>query len=156
MRTKILTIVTMAFAAMMITGVMTASVSAQKKAVKKGPKTYRVHSARGSAGRGGADPNIKHEESANDPNDKSTRGTTRGGSGCRVHFDNSTSWFVKVYVDGVFRGTMDGWDAGDVYVGAGDTEVYARADFTDGSYRFWGPKTYDCPGGYFVNFVMIP
>jgi hypothetical protein len=128
----------------------------------KTAKTVDIKSTRGDATRGGADKNIKQGEMANDPKAKIDApaakggGTTRGGGGCRVEMDNSTSWYVKVYVDGIFRGTMDPWGDSYVYVYPGDTTIYARADFTDGSYKYWGPRTSYCGNGDIFPYRMLP
>jgi hypothetical protein len=54
--------------------------------------------------------------------------------------DNSTPWYIDVYVDGSFRGTMGPWDDAQAYAIAGNTRLYARAEFDDGSVRTWGPN----------------
>jgi hypothetical protein len=105
------------------------------------------------------DANIKHGEMANNPSAKRgappTKGGVRSAGGCRVQFDNSTDLYIKVYVDGSFRGTMGPWDDSYVYVLPGITRVYARADYTDGSFRYWGPKEYDCGNDEYINFRMV-
>lgn len=127
----------------------------------KTAKTVEIKSTRGTIKRG-ADKNIKKAETANDPKAKIDApaakggGTTRGGGGCRVEIDNSTQWYVKVYVDGIFRGTMDPWGDSYVYVYPGDTTIYARADFTDGSYKYWGPRTSYCGSGDIFPYRMLP
>lgn len=96
----------------------------------------------------------KAGESANPPAGKAgTRSSA--AAGCRVELDNSTGWFIKVYVDGVFRGTMGKWDDSYLTVLPGETTVYARADFDDGSYKYWGPKLYSCGPGKIIYFKMI-
>ena len=60
----------------------------------------------------GEDPNIKNDKETNDPNSElaapEQKGgpKTRGGGYCEVRFDNRTKWFVKLYVDGTYRGTI--------------------------------------------------
>lgn len=108
----------------------------------------------------GEDPNIKHGEAANDPNKKvqpppSKGGTkARGGYYCEVRVDNWTQWYIKIYVDGDYRGTVGPYDDGVVNVYPGETQVYGRADFNDGSSLSWGPKTYSCGSNQFIYFKM--
>jgi hypothetical protein len=68
--------------------------------------------------------------------------------------DNWTGWYVKVYVDGSFRGSVGPFDDGTVYVGSGATTVYARADFTDGSYKYWGSRVVNCPRGGTFSWTL--
>ncbi|RYD94361.1 MAG: hypothetical protein EOP50_09650 [Sphingobacteriales bacterium] len=72
-----------------------------------------------SKGRG-ANPNIKKDAPTTDVMTKGTK--TRGA--CSITVDNWTSLYVKVYVDGVYRGTVDAWGKGTVTVGDGYTTVY--------------------------------
>ncbi|RZL35965.1 MAG: hypothetical protein EOO96_07955 [Pedobacter sp.] len=69
----------------------------------------------------GANPNIKVDAPTSDakPVVKS-RGTT-----CSVKFDNFTGLYIKVYVDGYYKGTLDAWGAGTVTVASGYTTIYA-------------------------------
>jgi hypothetical protein len=73
---------------------------------------------------------------------------------CRVDVDNWTQWKVQVYVDGTFRGMVSPWGDGTTYTGAGPTRVYVRAEFTDGTYKYWGPRNYDCYGGQRIYFRL--
>lgn len=97
-------------------------------------------------------PNVKGEEPEDivQPADKG--GRTRGSS-CYVHFDNWTSWIIDCYVDGRYRGDVAGYGDGSVTVGAGDTRVYAVAEFTDGSKVSYGPITRYCSNAVF-NFII--
>ncbi len=153
MKNKLMAVIVAFFSMFLLMGLMTVEISAQK------PES--IKSTRAEKGRGDADPNIKQGETTNSAKSKietppAKGGTTRGGGGCRVEFDNSTAWYIKVYVDGIFRGTMGPWDDSYVYVIPGITKVYARAEFDDGSYRYWGPKSYDCGPGESINFRMLP
>jgi len=106
------------------------------------------------------DPNIISDSPVNDPNAKidppPAKGgpVSRGGAACEVRFDNSTKLFIKVYIDGKYRGTIGPYDDAIGYAIPGETRVYARADFDDGSYVYWGPKTYDCNSGQYIYFKM--
>ena len=57
--------------------------------------------------------------------------------------DNHTTLYVKIYVDGDFRGTVEPW--GDLYLTnlCGSTVLYARAYYDDGTYDYWGPTSHN-------------
>lgn len=161
MKTKILTLVNLVFALLLITAVSTIDTSAQDGKDKKGKQKggdIVLKSTRGAAERGKADANIKQDQAPNDAKMKmdkpAAKGGTTRGRGCRVDFDNRTAWAIKLFVDGSFRGVLGAYGDASVYVAGGDTSVYARADFTDGTFLYWGPKLYDCPGGNYIRFRM--
>jgi hypothetical protein len=110
----------------------------------------------------GADANIKSDKETNDPNAQFAAPTkkggakTRGGGYCEVRFDNRSQWFVKLYIDGTYRGTLSPYGDSVGYTMPGETTVYARADFDDGSYYYWGPKGYDCGPNQYIYFRMNP
>jgi hypothetical protein len=110
----------------------------------------------------GEDPNIKSDTETNDPKsnlaapEQKGGAKTRGGGYCEVRFDNRTRWFVKLFVDGVYRGTLSPFGDSIAYTGAGATRVYARAEFDDGSYLYWGPSDYSCYSGEYIYFRMNP
>jgi hypothetical protein len=106
------------------------------------------------------DPNIKRDSEVNDPNAKidppPAKGgpVSRGGAACEVQFDNWTKYRIKVFIDGEYRGTIGPFDEAIGNTIPGETVVYARADFTDGTYIYWGPKTYNCNSGQYIYFKM--
>lgn len=108
----------------------------------------------------GADSNIKEDKQTNDPNaqtpapPKKGGPKTRGAGYCEVRFDNRTNLFIKLYVDGAFKGVLSPYGDAVVYVGAGGTRVYARAEFDDGSALYWGPSNYDCYSGQYIYYKM--
>src|SRR5882762_686300 len=110
----------------------------------------------------GADPNIKSDKQTNDPNspmaapEKKGGAKTRGGFLCEVRFDNRTKWFIKLYVDGNFRGTISPFGDAVAYALPGETRVYGRADFDDGTYLYWGPQNYACGPNHYIDFRMNP
>lgn len=121
-------------------------------------KSTKVESGRGST----SDPNIKDDSMLNSasqefaaPKEKGGNTNTRGAAGvCRVVLDNQTKLKIKIFVDGSFRGTMAPYGDSVTYTGAGPTRVYARADFDDGSFVYWGPSDYMCYAGQTINFRM--
>jgi hypothetical protein len=110
----------------------------------------------------GDDSNVKDDKETNDPNsqlaapEQKGGAKTRGGGSCEVRFDNRTRWFVKLYVDGTYRGTISPYGDGVAYTGAGSTRVYARAQFDTGDYLYWGPSDYSCYSGEYIYFRMNP
>jgi hypothetical protein len=91
-------------------------------------------------------PKYTRKEEKNDP--KGAKVAKRAGEfTCDVHVDNRTNWVIhRVYIDGRYRGSVG--RLGDLYeydVLSGPTELYAEADFTDRSIRYWGPRTVNCP-----------
>lgn len=58
-----------------------------------------------------------------------------------VNYDNWTDLYIKTYVNGRYQGTVAPWGNLKIYISSGRTyRLYARADFTDGSYIYWGPR----------------
>ena len=109
---------------------------------KKNSVTTRASTGRGTAT---SDQNIKTGTATNTKGEAvaapvSKGGVrTRGADLCALHVDNRTGLYVNLYTDGNFRGTISPY--GDLvgWVGCGSTVFYARADYSDGSYDFWGP-----------------
>ena len=86
-------------------------------------------------------PNIKSEAPATDaeiPKPAITRGS------CTVSFSNSTGYYVKVYIDGNYKGTLAPYESGSVTVYSGYTTVYCIT--TGGTYD-WSAQG-DCSGTY--------
>lgn len=110
-------------------------------------------------GTGSEDKNITTNRGKNSMNSKSTKGMTRGAGQktCYIDINNRTDYVIDIYVDGKFRGTMAEFDSSYTTTGSGTTNIYAKAEFDDGSYLYWGPRDYACGSnakdGY-VNFVM--
>lgn len=109
-----------------------------------------------------SDPNIKEGESLNNPNGPKTPPMSKGGgtskgasSDCEVQFDNRTDLNVKTYVNGRYRGAMGGYDDALLHLYPGYVTVYARADFSDGTYLSWGPQSYTCSENQFIYFKMV-
>ena len=116
------------------------------QAQKKPDLTSRSSEGRGTAT---SDDNIKTAAGANDkasvipaPPGKGGAPATRGtGQGtCTLMVDNRTGLWIDLYTDGNYRGQVSPYGDMVGYVGCGSTTFYARAPFSDGSYRFWGPS----------------
>jgi hypothetical protein len=135
-------------------GLAFASVSvtlAGKQAQTPGKQTVsdKAQSARGS---GDNDANVKTKAGPNDPAAKFPAPAGKGGdktrgAACTVNFDNWTSWYIEVYVDGNYWGVVGPWSDMDTIAGNGAT----RALFRDGSMKYWGPRNMNCAqGGYYT------
>lgn len=106
------------------------------------PKKQKVMVARHvDEARKAKNPNIKSEAPAADA-EMAKPSLTRGS--CTVTFTNSTGYYVKVYVDGNYKGTIAPYDNGNVTVYSGYTTVYCIT--TGGTYD-WSAQG-DCSGTY--------
>jgi hypothetical protein len=81
------------------------------------------------------------------PADKGGKTRGAGPLPCGVHIDNRTSWFIRIYVDGDYKGTVNQYGDLTGITGNGPTSVYAVALFDDGSEKYWGPHVFDCEAG---------
>lgn len=109
------------------------------------PRTVDAKAIKGAKG---PDQNIKQDDAANMKGAKGMRlappskgGPVPKGDAGIIHVDNHTTLYVKIYVDGDFRGTVEPW--GDLYLTnlCGSTVLYARAYYDDGTYDYWGPTS---------------
>ena len=117
------------------------------------PKTGSAKAAQSRGDSSGPDENIKHGRAANDPNAKEEAPPEKGGPKtrqgyCFVHIDNRTPYFAEIYTDGNYRGEIPKYGDLTGYVGCGNTNFYARAAFTDGTYKTWGPSLYYVDGSF--------
>lgn len=109
----------------------------------------------------GADPNIKSDEIVNvkgQDNSNATQPSNKGGASrggtCYTNFDNYTSWNVNVYVDGNAVGYVGGYGEGGVFVGEGETQMYAVIRWDDGSSISYGPVSDFCGFGDIMTFEI--
>jgi hypothetical protein len=118
------------------------AVSAQ--ATKAKPKAME---SKATANRGaGADANIKNDDVKNKAGGadmavppRKGGAKTRGAAVGTLHIDNRTSWYIRIYVDGDYRGTIA--PMGDWYLDGGcdSYRLYAVANFDNGSTYSFGP-----------------
>lgn len=122
------------FVAMLLALTTTLSIAQSKKPTKK----VEVQSKQVTRSRGN-NPNIKMDEPMTDK-PVAEPAKSRGVMLCSVHFDNRTGLYIRIYVDGNYKGTMEPW--GDRYVSVGDgyTTIYCVS--TGGS-REWSASG-DC------------
>ena len=81
---------------------------------------------------------------ANEKNPKpeiKTRGDVYGSNYSDIIIDNYTGYSIDIYVDGSFRGTIAPYDKKVTWAVPGNTSLYGKAVFDDGSYLYWGPYT---------------
>lgn len=148
---------------------MSSTAFAQVKQTKSNKKKKQVgDEVKGTKGMSNSkgsdsDPNIKQGEMMNDMDALMGLPTAKGGGkgkgaayDCEVQLDNWTAYNVKIYINGNYRGVLSGGGESTLYYTPGQTTIYARADFTDGSYYTWGPKTYSCGANQFIYFKMNP
>lgn len=105
------------------------------------------------AAAGTEDANIKSPGVTNTMDKPALAPKNKGGDAaakgtCYVQLDNWTPWYVNYYVDGSYQGTVPPW--GELWGSAisGRTRLYARADFDDGTYLYWGPSYFSCFGSH--------
>lgn len=89
----------------------------------------------------GSNPNIKVDAPATDV--ELAKPSKERGS-CTVAFTNNTGYYVKIYVDGSYKGTLSPYESGSVTVYSGYTTIYCIT--TGGTYD-WSAAG-DCTGTY--------
>ena len=94
-------------------------------------------------------PNIKINAPDNDKNplpasSKKNSKKTNNAKECEIIFDNYTGYFIEVYIDGIYRGTVGEWGTLYVTVKGGYTKVYA---ITTGGTKEWKADG-NCDGNY--------
>lgn len=93
----------------------------------------------------GEDKNVTQTRSKNSPN-KTEKTNPKGGGQrtCSIDLVNKTQWVIDIYIDGKYRGTMDEYASNFTTTGSGATRLYARAEFDNGEYIYWGPREITC------------
>lgn len=91
----------------------------------------------------------------NNPAPVSTsRGDVYGPDYSDVLIDNWTGYYIDIYVNGNYRGTVSPYEKRVTWAIPGTNTLYAKAVFNDGSYLYWGPKvTYT---GYTYTWKLNP
>jgi len=119
---------------------------------KKEEKQVDNQSARGE---GKSDENVQTPKAKNDPQASNqapeNRGDVYGSDYCDVKLRNYTGYYIDIYVDGSFRGTLGPWEDRVSWAIPGKTKLYGRADFDDGSWLYWGPIEAECSYEYTWN-----
>jgi hypothetical protein len=117
-------------------------IAASIKVTAQPPKIQKVMVAKHvDAAKKAKNPNIKAEEPSTDVEMKKPD-ANRGS--CTVNLSNSTGYYVKVYIDGNYKGTLAPYESGTVTVYSGYTTVYCIT--TGGTYD-WSAQG-NCDGSY--------
>jgi hypothetical protein len=108
-------------------------------------KTVEAHSSKGMKG---PDANVKMDLAPNKQGAKAVAPPSKGGPKSKgasgtAHIDNRTNWYVNVYLNGSFGGTVEPWGDLYLYSACGTNTLYAKAPFDDGTYIYWGPTSDD-------------
>ncbi len=129
----------------------------------KQAKSVEVKGTKKEAGGKGAedDPNIKEGFTENDPDTPMTVPASKGGGGakggggnCKITLDNFTNYAVQIYINGVYKGVLYGGNESTLYYTPGSVAIYAKAPFSDGSFTYWGPTTYDCGDNQYIYYKL--
>lgn len=134
----------------------------KSKTYKKASESEVTSTKMEATGKGMADdPNIKQEFEPNDPDTPMTVPASKGGGGskgaggnCKVMLDNYTNYAVEIYINGDYKGVLYGGSESTLYYTPGSVTIYAKAPFSDGSYKYWGPTTYSCGSNQYVYYKM--
>lgn len=84
----------------------------------------------------------------------SSRGDVYGADYSDVVIDNWTGYYIDIYVNGNYRGTISPYDKKVTWAIPGVNTLYAKAVFNDGSYLYWGPKV--TATGYQYTWKLNP
>ena len=125
------------------------SVSGQQKSHKK-KQTIQTKSSSSPSDEVTA---LKRPENEKNPAPEAkSRGDVYGSSYSDIIVNNYTGYSIDIYVNGSFRGTIAAYDKRVTWAVPGNTRLYGKAYFADGSYLYWGPTvTYT---GYEYNWKL--
>jgi len=84
----------------------------------------------------------------------SSRGEVYGANYSDVVVDNWTGYYIDIYVNGNYRGTVSPYDKRVTWAIPGTNTLYGKAVFNDGSYLYWGPKVTST--GYTYTWKLNP
>jgi hypothetical protein len=143
--------VTIATLAAIFAGSASGTIDAQQN---KNETVTKASAARGPLS---ADANIKSASSDNRrdvankipiPPDKGGPLTRGGGELCSMRVSNSSPLHASVYIDGEYWGTTPAYGDLAGWMRCKAVHLYARANFDDGSYYYWGPASVSVKGNY--------
>jgi hypothetical protein len=104
------------------------------------------------------DKNIKESRSKNSIKTQA-RSKIKGATSCRIEIENRTDQTIDIYIDGRFRNTLGPMDRSYFSTATGSPVIYAKAEFEDGTYFYWGPRSFKCGDtaeNDAVHFVINP
>jgi hypothetical protein len=85
---------------------------------------------------------------------KKAMGEVYGSDYSDVVIDNWTGYYIDIYVNGNFRGTIAPYDEKVTWAIPGSNTLYGKATFRDGTYYYWGPKS--TVTGYSYTWKLNP
>lgn len=116
---------------------------AQKNAIVKSPTAQKVEKSRG-----GDNPNITTPRPTTDvltvPAPSSRGGDASRGAYCDIKFENWTGYYIDIYVDGTYQGTVSPWQDYYAYEYSGYKSIYCE---TVGGTYYWSDNG-NCDGEY--------
>lgn len=139
------TVAVLLFTALLMTSAGTANAQEQKKQSKI-VESQRITTENPEVAKLKEGLNDKSNKTQNDP--PKQHGPIYGDNYCDVVVDNYTNLYIKVWVDDQYRGVLAPYGKMTVAALPGKTKLYARADYTDGSYAYWNPPSFDCSWEY--------
>lgn len=82
---------------------------------------------------------------------------TRGGAyPCQISFNNTTPWFIDLYVNNDFVGTIAPYGDAVVPATAGGFRLFGRSEFQDRSVSTWGPQAVSLRPGDTYRWTLTP
>ena len=138
----------LALATIFVAGTITSTVAQtkQKKTIetvakekKAGEKIIDITKAKGT--------NVQGQPATEDK----SKGDVYGADYCDVTIDNWTGYYLDIYIDGSYRGTVAPYDKRVTWAIPGSTKLYAEAQ---GTTYYWGPYTFDCSWEYSWKLKM--
>lgn len=70
-------------------------------------------------------------------NETAIRGDVYGPDYANIVIDNRTNYSIDIYIDRNYRGTIAAWNKIITWTVSGNTKLYAKARFNDGTYYYW-------------------
>jgi hypothetical protein len=85
---------------------------------------------------------------------KKAMGDVFGEEYSDIVVDNWSGYYVDIYVNGNYRGTIPPYEKQVTWAIPGNNTLYAKAPFRDGSYIYWGPRK--TATGYSYTWKLNP
>jgi hypothetical protein len=140
---------------MFLSPALVAQQAETKAPAHTGAKPTHMVSDKGSMMRGsndaakkGTDVNVAGKEAPAPPS--KTKGATRGERDCTVKVDNWKGYYIRVYMNGDYVGSVGPWSAGTIELSQGVAELEGYAVFDDGSALKFGPNSFRCSEGSYT------
>lgn len=129
---------------LLLTVLTVSSLTSISFAQEDGDKELTIKEQSSKSRGGEADENVKQGKPTNDPSMTTERADEKTrASNTKIVVQNYTGWYVDVYNDGYYEGTIGPYQDGYFYDFGDVINLYAKAVFDDGTYIYWGPKYVD-------------